>query len=70
MLKLPIKGGGKLLSGPDRTTYVVATIIYCSSSPLFLAPRFWAPLDQPQQGFFLETRERTLGTRLLYPLVQ
>ena len=27
MLKLPIKGGGKLLSGPDRATYVVATII-------------------------------------------
>ena len=60
----------KLLSGPERATYVVATIIYCSSSPLFLAPRFWAPRDQPQQGFFLEARERTLGTRLLYPLVQ
>ena len=51
--QLSNKRGGKLLSGPDRATYVVATIIiYCSSPPLFLAPRFWVPRDQPQLGFF------------------
>ena len=50
--QLSNKRGGKLLSGPDRATYGVATIIYCSSPPLFLAPTFWIPLDQPQPGFF------------------
>ena len=47
----------------DRVSFVIATIIYSSSPPLFLASRFWEPRDQPQPGFFLEARERTLGTR-------
>ena len=59
------KWGGKLLSSPDRVFFVIATIIYFSSPPLFLAPRFWEPRDQPQPGFFLEGRERTLGTWLI-----
>ena len=57
------KPGGNLLSGLDRLTFVIATGIYSSSPPLFLAPRFWEPRDQPQPGFFLEARERTMGTR-------
>ena len=52
---------------PDRVTFVMATIIYSSSPPLFLAPRFWEPRDKPQPGFLLEARERTLGTRSCYP---
>ena len=59
------KWGGKLLSSPDRVFFVIPTIIYFSSPPLFLAPRFWEPRDQPQPGFFLEGRERTLGTWLI-----
>ena len=51
--------------GPDRLTFVITTIIYSSSPPFFLAPRFWEPRDQPQPGFSLEARERALGTRLL-----
>ena len=55
------KRGGKLLSGPDRVTFVIMTIIYFSSLPLFLTPRFWEPLGQPQPlpqpGFFPEARE-------------
>ena len=36
-----------------------------SSPPLFLqALRFWRPRDQLQPGFFLKSRERSLGTRL------
>ena len=58
------KRGGKLLSVPDRVTFVTVTIIYSSSLPLYLAPRFWEPRDQPQPGFFLKARERTLGSRL------
>ena len=27
--------------GPDRVTFLITTIIYTSSPPLFLAPRFW-----------------------------
>ena len=50
--------GGKLLSRPDRVTFVIATIIYSSSSALFLASRFWEPRDQTQPGFFLEARVR------------
>ena len=56
------KRGGKLLSGPDRVTFVIATIIYSSSSALFLAPRFLEPRDQTQPRFFLEAREKALGT--------
>ena len=33
-----------------------------------LAPTFWEPRDQPQPGLFLEARERTLGTRLIWSL--
>ena len=51
--------------GPDRVTFVITTIIYSSSPPLILAPRFWEPRDQPQPGFSLEARQRALGTRLL-----
>ena len=46
---------------PTRVTFVMATIIYSSSPPLFLPPRFWEPRDKPQPGFFLEARERTLN---------
>lgn len=60
------KRGGKLLSSPDRVTFVIATIIYSFSFPLFLAARFWEPRDQTQPGFFIEARERMLGTRLEY----
>ena len=63
LLKLPNQRGGKLLSGPERIIFVTATIIYSSSPPLFWAPRFWESRDQPQPGFFLEARERTLETR-------
>ena len=62
--KLPNKRGSKLLLVPDRVTFVIATIIYSSSPPLFLAFRFWETRDQPQPGFLLETRKRTLKTRL------
>ena len=54
----------------NRVTFVIATISYSSSPPLFLAPRFWEPRDQPQQGFFLEARKRTLGTTLRKTLVK
>ena len=54
---------------PDRVTFVIATIIYSSSPPLFLAPRFWEPRDKPQPGFFFEARERTLGTRSRSPIL-
>ena len=47
----------------DRVTFVTATIIYSSSPPLLLAPRVWEPRDQPHPGLFLESRERTVGTR-------
>ena len=50
----------------SRITFVFAAIIFSSSPPLFLAPRFWEPRDQPQPGFFLEARERILGTRFLF----
>ena len=60
------KRGGKLLSGPDWITFVTVTMIYSSSPPLLLALRFWEPRDQPQPGFFLEARERILGTRFLF----
>ena len=43
--------------GPDRETFVIATIIHSSSPPLLLAPRWWEPRDKPQPGFFLEARE-------------
>ena len=29
-----------------------------------LLTSFWEPRDQPQPGFFLEAREKTLGTKL------
>ena len=45
------KQGGKLLSGPDRVIFVIATIVYSSSPPLIFSPRFWEPRDQPQPGF-------------------
>ena len=54
------KWGGKLLSSLDRVAFVIAKIIYSSSPPLFLAPRFWELSDHPHPGFFLEVRERTL----------
>ena len=47
---------------PTRVTFVMATIIYSSSPPLFLTPRFWEPRDKPQPGFFLEAREKTLNS--------
>ena len=64
LLKLPNKRGSKLLLVPDRVTFVIATIIYSSPPPLFLAFRFWKPRDQPQPGFLIEKRKRTLETRL------
>ena len=54
------KWGGKLLSSLDRVAFVIATIIYSSSPPLFLAPRFWELSDLPHPGFFLEAIERIL----------
>ena len=54
---------------PDRVTFVIATIIYSSSPPLVLAPRFWEPRDKPQPGFFLEERERTLEKRSRSPIL-
>ena len=54
------KWGGKLLSSLDRVAFVIAKIIYSSSPPLFLAPRFWELSDHPHPGLFLEVRERTL----------
>ena len=54
------KWGGKLLSSLDREAFAIVTIIYSSSPPLFLAPRFWELSDHPHPGFFLEERERTL----------
>ena len=55
----------QLLSCPNRVTFVKAKITYCSSPPLFLAIRFWESCDQLLPGFFLEAREKTLGTRLV-----
>ena len=44
------KRGGKLLSGPHRVTFVIATIIYFCSPPVFVAPRFWEPCDKLKPG--------------------
>ena len=52
----------------SRITFVFAAIIFSSSPPLFLAPRFWEPRDQLQPGFFLEARERNLGKTFSYDL--
>ena len=57
------KWGGILLSSLDRVAFVIATIIYSSSPPLFLAPRFWELSDLPHPGFFLEAIERTLEVK-------
>ena len=44
----------------SRIIFVFAAIIFSSSPPLFLAPRFWEPHDQLQPGFSLLFRERTV----------
>ena len=59
------KRGGKFLSGPRQSNFLITTIIYSSSPSLFLAPRFWEPRGQPQPGLSVEVRERALETRLL-----
>ena len=44
-------------------TFVIATIISSTSPLLFLAPRFWEPLDQLQSGSFSK-QEREPGTEV------
>ena len=61
------KGGRNLLSGLARATFVIATIIYSSSPPVFTAPRFWEPRDPAQPGFFLEARRENPGNEVAIP---
>ena len=57
LLKLLNERGGKLLSGPDRVTFVIASLFTLLPLPYFWLPDFGSPVTSRNQGSFRSKRE-------------
>ena len=70
LLTFSNKRGDKLLSGTDRVTFVLATISYSSSPPLFLAPQILGAAWPAATRVLSRSKRENHGTTLTQTLLK